>query len=174
MTDETPVKSGRKLTGQVITRTTKNGTSYGYRVTAFGKRHTVTLGTGSGGWTRERARQELEAALVDIRRGTWSALARQLVEEPTATPTFHEFASAWYERHRREVRERTTEYWRELLSPHLLPYFADYPLDRITPELVDQYKTAKLRERERWDKATPEERKRRGCPSGARPGPDQP
>jgi integrase len=45
-------------------------------------------------------------------------------------------------------------------------FFADYPLDAITSELVDRYKTAKLRERERWDDATEEERRKRLVPQG--------
>src|SRR5439155_25637968 len=53
-----------------------------------------------------------------------------------------------------------------LLSGHLLPYFESYPLDGITPELVDGFKVAKLRERERYERATPEERKEGLVPRG--------
>jgi integrase len=40
------------------------------------------------------------------------------------------------------------EHWTWLLSCHLLPFFASYPVSAITVELVDRYRTSKVRERE--------------------------
>jgi integrase len=47
-----------------------------------------------------------------------------------------------------------------------LPFFATRRLDAITVELVDRFRVAKLQERERWEKATPEEQKKRLVPVG--------
>ena len=155
-TPEARGRPGRKPSGQVIARATKNGPpSFSIRFTAYGDRHQLALGPQVT--TRPQAEEELANVLADVRRGTWRP--RQPLEVPIGVPTFHEFASSWFERHRHEVRDRTRQYWLELLTPHLLPFFADYPLDCITPEVVDSYKSAKLRERERWDSATPDERK---------------
>jgi integrase len=94
----------------------------------------------------------------EVRRGLCvarfctQALGTQAVPESVRIPTRH--------------KERTVEFWRGHLSGHLLPFFAEYPLDAITPERVDRYKVAKLRERERWEAATPEERNKRLVPQG--------
>lgn len=165
MTDDTRGRPGRKPSGQVIVRTTNGGPpAFSIRFTAYGQRHQLALGPHVT--TRTQADDELSNVLADVRRGTWRPPSRQPVPEPTAKPTFHEFSSEWFERHRREVRERTIEQWLWLLSGHLLPFFSDYPLDAITPELVDRFKVAKLHERERYENATKEERSQRLVPVG--------
>jgi integrase len=158
-------RPGRKPSGQVIARQTKHGPpAFSIRLTAYGRRHQLALGPHIT--TRAQAEEELANVLADVRRGTWRPAARQPVEEPTSVPTFHEFSSEWFERHRREVGERTIEHWLWLLSGHLLPFFAGYSLDRITPELVDRFKVAKLHERERYTNATKDERRQRLVPVG--------
>jgi len=61
-------------------------------------------------------------------------------------PTFHEFASEWLENREPELRRKTVDSYRWMLSSHLLAHFAQVRLDRIGPEDVDRYKAAKLRE----------------------------
>jgi len=53
-------------------------------------------------------------------------------------PTFHEFASEWLENRQPELRPKTVASYRWQLTTHLL--------DQISPEDVDRYKAAKLRE----------------------------
>ncbi|MFY9487912.1 MAG: site-specific integrase, partial [Solirubrobacterales bacterium] len=64
--------------------------------------------------------------------------------------TFHEYASRWQARRelRRDVRESTLTRNRYDLTGHLLPYFKDYPLDRIRKADVQNYIDYKLAERE--------------------------
>ena len=158
-------RPGRKPSGQVIVRQTQQGPpAFSLRVTAYGQRHQFALGPQVT--TRAQAEEELANVLADVRRGTWRPTSRQPVPEATGVPTFHEFSSEWFERHRREVRERTIEHWLWLLSGHLLPFFSDYPLDAIAPELVDRFKVAKLQERERYENGTKEERLQRLVPVG--------
>src|SRR5206468_7622709 len=63
-------------------------------------------------------------------------------------PTFHEFASAWFEDRRHEVAPRTVEDYQWALTNHLLPFFAKHRLTQITIAEVDRYRAAKVRERE--------------------------
>jgi integrase len=134
----------RKATGAVIPPKGKQR-SWAIRFTANGSRRYVTLGRPEDGWNRQRAEAELEQTLAQLKLGQWQPPSR--VEAPPADePTFHEFASQWFERHRPEWRERTVEDYQWALSYHLLPYFADHRLNEIAVEAVDRYKAAKLRE----------------------------
>jgi integrase len=64
-------------------------------------------------------------------------------------PTFHEFASEWLANRELEgLADKTIVDLRWSLELHLLPYFASYRLSEITPQLVDRYKTAKVRQRD--------------------------
>ncbi len=120
----------RKATGQVIVRERAHGRSYALRFRAYGKRRFLTLGTDSEGWTRQRAEEELENVLADVRRGIWTPHEPERHQEPEPEPTFHEFASEWFERHRREVRASTAEAIEWRLSYVLLPFFAEAPAGR--------------------------------------------
>lgn len=164
----------RKPTGQLIVRQRKQDTSYGARVPYAGRRHYVTLGYASTGMTDDRAREELENILADVRRGIWTPPALALepaTPEQVEEPTVHELASEWVERRRHEVDERTVEHWRWALSTHLLPFFARLRPSEVTVAAVERYKAAKLAERERqtaaieaWRKADPAKRGRRPQP----------
>ena len=45
---------------------------------------------GRDGWTRQRAQEELENVLADVRRGIWQAPEPEpVIEEPRREPTFH-------------------------------------------------------------------------------------
>jgi integrase len=133
----------RRSTGSVIPPKGK-ARSWALRFRAYGKRQYVSLGR--EGWNRTRAEAELRHVLADVERGIWQPDRPEEPEAPKAEPTFHEFASEWFERHRPEWRERTVEDYEWALTYHLLPHFADHRLSAITIEEVDRYKSAKLRE----------------------------
>jgi integrase len=138
----------RESTGQVLERQGKHGTAYAARVRAYGERHYLTLGHTHNGYTRRQAETELQNILADIRRGTWTPTPTQPVAAPAQDPTFHEFASQWFESHRHEVAARSVEDYRWGLTRHLLPFFKDHHLTQITIAEVDRYKTTKVRQRE--------------------------
>jgi integrase len=133
----------RPATGQVLERRGKRGrTTYALRFRAYGRRNYLTLDVS----TRADADVELANVLADVRRGIWQPPAEPVAEAPREVPTFHRFATDWVDRHKHEVRPRTLEFWTWLLSGHLLRAFAPLPLTAITVELIDRYRTSKLRE----------------------------
>jgi integrase len=138
----------RPATGQVIERESSKGTSYALRFRAYGGRRFLTLGTTAEGWDRARAEVELQNVLADVRRGIWQPPRQDAA--PAAErrdPTFHEFASEWYEAKALGLAKNTTEDYRVRLSNHLLPFFARHRLSEITVEEVDRYRRSKERER---------------------------
>jgi integrase len=137
----------RRSTGQVLERRTERGTVYALRFHAAGKRRYETLGTADEGWTRRRAEDELAAVMSAVRAGTWQP--RQIEQAPETVreePTFHEFASEWFARHRGEWRPNTINDYGWALSHHLLPFFAQHRVSAITIAEVDRFKAAKLAE----------------------------
>lgn len=76
----------------------------------------------------------------------WRTNPTAPVERRTPEPTFHEFASEWFEASRHGWAERTIADYRYALTHHLLPHFARFRLSAITVEEVDRYRAAKLRE----------------------------
>jgi integrase len=113
----------------------------------------VALGTRAEGWTRAKAQEELENVLADVRRAIWQPPRPQPpVSVAPEIPTFHEFASEWFERQKLEGGRRgggLTEagvadlLWR--LSNHLLPFFKDTRIDAISVMDVDAYRLAKVK-----------------------------
>jgi integrase len=134
----------RKATGQVIEP--KDGRGWALRFRAYGVRRYVTLGTAGNGWDRERAEAELRHVLADVERGIWRPHEPEPVKAPEEAPTFHEFASWWFEANKHGWAERTVADYQWALSYHLLRYFAKHRLSEITVEEVDRYRTTKLRE----------------------------
>ncbi len=139
----------REATGQVVTRNGKRGITYAARVRAYGERHYLSLGYSWDGYTHRRAETELQNILADIRRGTWQPPQPEPAPTPAKDPTFHEFASQWFEARRHEVSSRSVEAYRWALTRHLLPFFKAHRLSQITIAEVDRYRTGKVRERER-------------------------
>lgn len=133
----------RRPTGQVIEP--KDGRAWALRFRAYGKRRYVRLGTTAEGWSRPRAEAELRHVLADVERGRWQPYRPAPVEAPPEMPTFHEFASEWLAGREPELRKGTVESYRWQLCSHLLPAFAEFPLDAIRPQDVDRYKAATLR-----------------------------
>ena len=122
----------RQATGQVIERKGRRGITYAARVRAYGKRHYVSLGYSWEGCTTRTAQTELANILADIRRGTWQPPQPDPAPAAPDDPTFHEFASQWFESRRGEVSPRTVDDYRWALSHHLLPFFKDHHLSQIT------------------------------------------
>jgi integrase len=143
----------RPATGQVVVNKHRRSPTFALRFRAYGRREYVTLGTAAEGWTQAKARAELQNVLADVRRGIWQPPAPPIAEAPRQMPTFHEFASEWFERQKLEGGSRGDGLtnagradleWR--LSSHLLPAFAPRLLDHITVEDVDRYRLGKVRE----------------------------
>jgi integrase len=112
----------------------------------------VTLGSREDGWDRAKADRELQHILADVERGKWQPTEREVIDAPREMPTFHEFASEWFERQKVEGGRRgggltaagvADLEWR--LSVHLLPFFKSMRVDAITVEDVDQYRLAKVK-----------------------------
>ena len=135
-----------QATGQVVVRERARGRVYGLRFRAYGARQYVTIGTDAEGWTQQRAELELENVLADVRRGIWKAPRPEPAPEPPTDPTFHEFASEWFEAHKGEWRPKTHVDYSWQLTNHLLPFFAHHRLSQITIAEVDRYRAAKVRE----------------------------
>jgi integrase len=144
----------RKPTGSVIEP--KDGRGWALRFRAYGKRRYLALGTSEEGWTREKAEKRLGHVIADVERGIWRPEAPPPDQVESEEPTFHEFASEWFEGIALELRERTRIDYRWRLSNHLLPYFAKHRLSAITVEEVDRYRREKVRE----SKATEAARRR--------------
>ncbi len=143
----------RPATGQVIVDARRRSPTYGLRFRAYGRREYMSLGSAEEGWTRPKAQEELQNVLADVRRGIWQPQVVEASEPPRAVPTFHEFASEWFERQKLEGGSRGRGLsaagaedleWR--LSKHLLPAFASRRLNQITIEDVDRYRSGKVRE----------------------------
>jgi integrase len=153
----TPRGGGRppdtRATGQVLAYKRKDGlTSWYLRVRAYGNRHRINLGTELEGWTRARARIELQNVLAKIQAGIWEppAPASKVPDDPT----FHQFASSWLARRRPSYKPRTYEHYRYLLTHHLLPAFAALRLSQLDYASIDRYVEAKQLESEEIREAT--------------------
>lgn len=143
----------RKATGQVIERRRGDRTVYALRFRALGERRYVTLGSSADSppWTRARAEAELANVLADVRRGLWQLPAPEPEPQVDRNPTFHEFATEWFEGKRREVAPATEAAYFWELTHHLLPFFGAYRLSHIDVTLVDRYRDEKVRQRERGE-----------------------
>jgi integrase len=155
---------GRPTTGQLIEGTRKHGRTYAARIRAYGARHYVTLGHSRDGWTRAKAEAELANILADVRRGLWvPEQPEPEPEAPTREPSFHEFASDWFEHTKCELKPNTVAAYEYEITHHLLPFFAEHRLSEITIAEVDRYRHFKVRERDamRAARERGETRKRR-------------
>jgi integrase len=143
----------RPATGQVVVNKRTRSPTFAIRFRAYGRREYVTLGTAAEGWTRAKAQTELQNVLADVRRCIWQPPTAVVVEAPRQMPTFHEFASEWFERQKVEggrrgdgLSDAGTAALRWVISNHLLAAFASQRLDQITVEDVDRYRLGKVRE----------------------------
>jgi integrase len=136
----------RAATGQVVERVRAHGVVYGLRFVAAGRRQYVTLGAHKDGWTRRRAEVELENTLADVRRGIWTPPVADVAPTVDRDPTFHQFATDWFEAHKGEWTEATHSDYEWQLTHHLLPFFKAHRLSQITIAEVDRYRAAKVAE----------------------------
>ena len=120
----------RAATGQVIVRARKTGRVFALRFRACGGRQHLTLGTDADGCI-QRAEVEPQNVLADVRRGAWHPARLAPMPEPAADPTFHEFASEWFEAKRQEIRPNIAITYLDDLTNHLLPYFAKHWLSQV-------------------------------------------
>lgn len=90
----------------MVNKRTRSPT-FAIRFRAYGRREYVTLGTAAEGWTAAKARTELQKVLADVRRGIWQPPTPEPVPDIDREPTFHEFASRWFEATKDEWRPKT-------------------------------------------------------------------
>jgi integrase len=143
----------RKATGSVVERRTQEGIVYALRFRALGQRRYVTLGTAAEGYTRKRAEDELERTMAQVRLGIWRPDDEAAADPKPAElrdPTFHEYASEWFEleRYRKGWAAKTITGYTYHLSHQLLPFFGPKRLSEITPKMIDTYTAAMRRARE--------------------------
>ncbi len=123
------------------------GFKFALRFTAYGKRRYVTLGRPEDGWNEARAEAELAKVLADVRLGLWQPYVAPAAAGPAPDPTFHEFATDWFDAISKEIRPGTILDYEATLRCHLLPFFKDHRLSEITVAEVDRYREAKVSER---------------------------
>jgi hypothetical protein len=126
----------RRSTGQVIERSGPRGKVFALRFQAYGERRYLTLGSPAEGWTRRRAREEMDNIHADVRRGiwVWRRRARTALGERRVTK-FGPFASRLVAERKGEVSDSQLAN-QEWTLVHLLPYFADWQLEDIDIEAV--------------------------------------
>ena len=113
------------------------------RFSAYGERHEITADTDS----EVRARAQLDEILRQIKQGVWEPPTPSKPVPPRAAePTFGEFAAQWFQGIAPSLKERGREDYLWALNQHLLPYFTERLLSEITPQMIDDYRQAKVRE----------------------------
>jgi integrase len=132
--------------GVVVERKLAGGRRrFALRFHAYGQRRYLTLPDGT---TRAEADRQLRHVLADVERGVWQPAADPdpTPAAPATEPTFHRFASDWYQANAGGWRESTRLDYLWQLEAHLLPFFQDHPLSAITVAEVDRYRTHKVTE----------------------------
>ncbi len=134
----------RPATGSIIERRAVDGRTYRtLRFYALDRRRTVPLGPVS----RDEAERELAFLMADVARGQWRPPMQVEAPAEVEIPTFHVFAEQWWLLHERRWRPKTVEDYRWKLEAHLIPFFGELRLDRITVAEVERYAAAKLAEK---------------------------
>lgn len=161
--------------GEVIERDLKSGRSFALRVSAYGGRPYVNLGFDFEGWTPEKAQEELDNVLADVRRGIWVPPTRNRKRgeqphngdsrdasstAPAEPQLFGPFATGLVKARKGQVSENTIKQEKWVLS-HLVPYFADWFLHEIDIEAVDDFRLHKVRESEAREQAIQRRKPRR-------------
>lgn len=136
----------RRTRGRVVETRTRKGTTYAAQFQASGKRHYLTFGSTSEGWDRKQAEAVLRHTLADVERGTWQPPRREPMPDVDRDPSFHVFASEWYDQREAGWRVKTRKDYEWKLSKHLLKTFGSYRLSQIGPAEVDRFRDTKLRQ----------------------------
>jgi len=143
----------KRAKGVVLVREWKAGRGFALRFSAYGRRQYLTLGFERDGWTYERAEEELENILADVRRGIWVSPTKKKrradaeAEEETAKTIFGPFARRLVASRQGQVSDNHLAFMEWALG-HLLPYFGDWPLLDIDIQAVDAYRHQKVQESE--------------------------
>lgn len=150
--------------GEVLLRERTRGGVYALRFWAYGKRRYMTLGYVCEGWARDTAEEELQNILADVRRGLWVPSGQQSrpggADHSGDVPLFGPFAAGLAASRKGQVAAKTTAHENWALG-HLLPFFADMPINEIDVEAVDGYRARKVRESEVRARAIERRRPRR-------------
>jgi integrase len=137
---------GRPATGQVLRDRRGGSVRYALRFPAYGRRRYLALGSEAEGWTHAKAEVELHNVLADVRRSLWKQHEPEPTVAPEQDPSFHQFASQWFEGAKHEWRPKTVLDYEWQLSHHLLPFFKNHRLSQITIAEVDRYRRRKVAE----------------------------
>lgn len=149
----------RPARGTVVRKQTALGTTYALRLTVGDRRIYHRLGGSWEGWTEERAEAERDYVAAQIARGEYVApdAARQTDSAPTppdggGSQSFQEFASIVLARKRGRVADKTYAdlKWRLVTA---MDHFGTYRVDRISEAVIDDFVSAKLRERKAIEEA---------------------
>jgi integrase len=139
--------------GEVKVRNWKAGRGFALRFRAYGERQYVTLGYEHEGWTWDKAEEELQNILADVRRGLWVPPAKKKPRgasdkgQPDQVPTFGPFATGLTEAREGQIAEKTTKHEKWALG-HLVPFFGDWAINEIDVEGIDDYRAFKVKESE--------------------------
>jgi integrase len=98
--------------------------------------------TADGYFTKRTAQAVLDARLTDLRRGVGVS--------PRTRATFRDAADHWYT-HRGEQEDwkpSTRRDYRSALDRHLLPAFGDWPIEAVTTEAIEHWRTERLTAKE--------------------------
>jgi integrase len=144
--------------GEVVIREWKSGRGFALRFWAYGERRYLTLGfegEGDPPLDFDRAGEELQNILADVRRGIWVPPPKRKRKKKTkaaaakeeANPLFGPFATGLVKKRKGQVSENQTSY-REWGLGHLIPYFGDDHLAEIDAEAIDGFTAHKVEESE--------------------------
>ena len=139
--------------GEVKVRDWKAGRGYALRFRAYGERQYVTLGYEHEGWDWDKAEEELQNILADVRRGLWVPPPKRKPRgasgggEPDQVPAFGPFATGLNTAREGQVSEGTTKHEKWALG-HLVPFFGDWAINEIDIEGIDDYRAFKVKESE--------------------------
>jgi integrase len=136
----------RPATGSIVERRGVDGRIYrSLRFHALGRRRTIPLGP----VPRAEAERELAFVMADVARGQWRPPEPVGSPAELEVPTFHAFAEQWWLLRERTWRPKTIKDYRWKLEAHLIPFFGELQLDRITVAEVERYVATKLAEQPR-------------------------
>ena len=139
---------GPKRGGQLREHLTADGTkTWSIRVRWRGSRIIVRLGNELEGWSRPLAELKRSQILAEIDAGVWRPPIAD-VDDDEHDPTFHEFATVWFDRHMVGLDESTKTSYSHLLSRYILPEFKDHRLTEITYESVLRWRDRLRKEAE--------------------------
>ncbi|HMJ74017.1 MAG TPA: tyrosine-type recombinase/integrase [Solirubrobacterales bacterium] len=150
--------AAKRQKGEVLERSWKSGRGYALRFPAYGEREYLTLGFERDGWDWDRAEEELENILADVRRGIWVSPKKKKrradaeAEEDDGAPIFGPFARQLVASRKGQVSDNHLAFLEWALR-HLLPYFGDWPLEDIDAQAVDAYRHHKVQESEARERA---------------------